>query len=83
MIFLRFNLPNSVQFEQNRQIGTIRVLLFKARLFTTHISSCASMWTCSQQNIGHLGGAVARVFLNMSLAMCPLKLSLPPPYLLD
>ena len=31
------------------------------------------------RKIGPLGGAVARVFPNVSLAMCPLKLSLPPP----
>jgi len=35
-----------------------------------------------QEKIGPVGGAVARVFLNVSLAMCPLKFSLAP-YLLD
>jgi len=37
----------------------------------------------TQEKMAPLGGAVARVFPNVSLAMCPLKLSLPPPYLLD
>jgi len=35
-----------------------------------------------QVKIPPLGGAVARVFPNVSLAMCPLQLSLAP-YLLD
>jgi len=34
------------------------------------------------RKIGPLGGAVARVFHNISLAMCPLKLFLAP-YMLD
>jgi len=36
-----------------------------------------------KRKIAPLGGAVARIFFNVSLAVCPLKLSLSPPYLLD